>query len=318
MRHRATPRFWACYNALPSEVRQLADRCYAGRRQARRHPSLHFKIEVLMNRHQTFAVLFTPWPFFLLGCGDTQDNRNANFAPKTRSEPVLKVDDDAKSVISKVLKTHAGEKAFSRWSCGYLKYKTKGGVVPAEFGEVIVEDTFQLPGHFKRVTRMVVRGNELRTTYVVNHGKGWTKKGNSPAEPIENNFTEKTEHPFAGYSNLAFLTEADVQLTKLRTGKIAGKQTIGIRARSELGEVDCYFGSQTGVLLKFRKSVPGPDPDTPSVMETFLDDYKDVQGTQVPMRIKVAQDGSPILDVTLIDVRFANKFKESVFAKPVE
>ena len=29
MRHRANPRFWACYNALPAEVRHLADRCYA-------------------------------------------------------------------------------------------------------------------------------------------------------------------------------------------------------------------------------------------------------------------------------------------------
>jgi hypothetical protein len=43
MRHRATPRFWACYNALPAEVQKLADRCYALLRQDSHHPSLHFK-----------------------------------------------------------------------------------------------------------------------------------------------------------------------------------------------------------------------------------------------------------------------------------
>jgi hypothetical protein len=43
MRHRATPRFWGCYNALPTEVQQLADRCYALLRQDPHHPSLHFK-----------------------------------------------------------------------------------------------------------------------------------------------------------------------------------------------------------------------------------------------------------------------------------
>ncbi len=43
MRHRATPRFWTCYHALPPEVRQLADRCYAQLRQDPHHPSLHFK-----------------------------------------------------------------------------------------------------------------------------------------------------------------------------------------------------------------------------------------------------------------------------------
>jgi hypothetical protein len=43
MRHRANPRFWACYHALPGEVRQLADRCYALLRQDPHHPSLRFK-----------------------------------------------------------------------------------------------------------------------------------------------------------------------------------------------------------------------------------------------------------------------------------
>jgi hypothetical protein len=43
MRHRANPRFWACYHALPKEVRQLADRCFGLLRQDPQHPSLHFK-----------------------------------------------------------------------------------------------------------------------------------------------------------------------------------------------------------------------------------------------------------------------------------
>ena len=43
MRHRATPKFWLCYEQLPGEVRDLADRCYALLRQEPRHPSLHFK-----------------------------------------------------------------------------------------------------------------------------------------------------------------------------------------------------------------------------------------------------------------------------------
>ena len=38
-----TPASAACYHALPVEVRQLADRCYALLRQDPHHPSLHFK-----------------------------------------------------------------------------------------------------------------------------------------------------------------------------------------------------------------------------------------------------------------------------------
>ncbi len=43
MKHQATPRFWRCYNALPKDVRQLADRCYALLKDNPAHPSLHLK-----------------------------------------------------------------------------------------------------------------------------------------------------------------------------------------------------------------------------------------------------------------------------------
>jgi hypothetical protein len=41
--HRTTPRFWRCYEALPEEVRQVADRNFALLRADSSHPSLHFK-----------------------------------------------------------------------------------------------------------------------------------------------------------------------------------------------------------------------------------------------------------------------------------
>src|SRR5205823_4356238 len=148
-------------------------------------------------------------------------------------------------------------KVFARWNCGYLKYKTKGGVVPAQVGEVTIEDTFQLPGHFKRVTHMEASGKELRMVFVVNDGKGWTKKGDAPAEAIDNDFTEKIEHPFARFCNLAPLTGKEIRLTKLGEETIGGRKSIGIRARSEeLGEVDFYFAKQSGLLLKAQTSTP--------------------------------------------------------------
>jgi len=43
VKHRATPRFWRCYHALPEEVRRQADACFQILKQDERHPSLHFK-----------------------------------------------------------------------------------------------------------------------------------------------------------------------------------------------------------------------------------------------------------------------------------
>ncbi len=43
MNHRASPRFWQCYNALPRDVRELAERNYKLLCNDPNHPSLHFK-----------------------------------------------------------------------------------------------------------------------------------------------------------------------------------------------------------------------------------------------------------------------------------
>ena len=43
MRSRATPRFWAAYRELPTEIRDLARKAYGLFRENPNHPSLQFK-----------------------------------------------------------------------------------------------------------------------------------------------------------------------------------------------------------------------------------------------------------------------------------
>ncbi|MCL4501838.1 MAG: hypothetical protein M1438_08270 [Deltaproteobacteria bacterium] len=43
MKHFASPEFWACYRALPKQVQELADKCFALLKRDSHHPSLHFK-----------------------------------------------------------------------------------------------------------------------------------------------------------------------------------------------------------------------------------------------------------------------------------
>lgn len=43
MTHRTTARFWHAYDALPADVRRLADESYALLKRNPRHPSLHLK-----------------------------------------------------------------------------------------------------------------------------------------------------------------------------------------------------------------------------------------------------------------------------------
>jgi hypothetical protein len=43
LKHFASRKFWALYQALPAEVRALADKNFALLTTGNRHPSLHFK-----------------------------------------------------------------------------------------------------------------------------------------------------------------------------------------------------------------------------------------------------------------------------------
>jgi hypothetical protein len=43
LKHFASPQFWALYEALPTDVRTLADKNYELLKSDSRHPSLHFK-----------------------------------------------------------------------------------------------------------------------------------------------------------------------------------------------------------------------------------------------------------------------------------
>ena len=43
MNHFTTPEFWQLYNALPKDVREIADKNYELLKADPRHPSLHFK-----------------------------------------------------------------------------------------------------------------------------------------------------------------------------------------------------------------------------------------------------------------------------------
>ena len=43
MNHHATPEFWYLYRALPPDVRELADQCFAHLKADRRYPSVQLK-----------------------------------------------------------------------------------------------------------------------------------------------------------------------------------------------------------------------------------------------------------------------------------
>ena len=57
MKHFANPAFWAAYEKLPEQVRELADRNYALLKENPQHPSLHFKQVAASDRYESEAAI---------------------------------------------------------------------------------------------------------------------------------------------------------------------------------------------------------------------------------------------------------------------
>lgn len=269
-------------------------------------------------RRPNFAKCLACWVvLFLFACDRAPQQPVHRVASRATSQPVLTDGDDARTIIANVVAAHGGEHAAARWRCGYVKYRTTGGILPAQLGVCIVEDTFRLPGRFSRVTRMDAEGRDVRMVWVVNDGKGWSRFDNGPVTPFDNNITDRREHPFADFCRTTAIAQPEVQVTKLGSVQIEGRPTVGVRvASAQLVDSEMWFSAQTGLLVLVRKTLPADNPAGPGVVETTLGEYAHVQGAPIPMLIKATRDGKIMLEVKLMEVRFAEKFDDSVFSKP--
>lgn len=62
MKHFASPKFWAAYEALQPSVRKLADANYELLKRDPRHPSLQFKkVDVIGPSGLACAIELSPW-----------------------------------------------------------------------------------------------------------------------------------------------------------------------------------------------------------------------------------------------------------------
>jgi hypothetical protein len=203
----------------------------------------------------------------LLGCDRSQSTPTEQATTPSRMVPASRAAEDPKTILTRAVRAHGGERAFTRWNCGQVKYKAEGSIVPGLLGPVILEDTFQLPGHFKRITRTNVGGRELVTIFVINHGKGWTKRGDAEPEPEENTYAERSEHPLGATFSLVPVQGREVRLTTLSGGNSEHSQLVGIRAQGDgPGPVDLYFDPESALLRVVLSART----------ETVFEEYKDI------------------------------------------
>jgi hypothetical protein len=249
------------------------------------------------------------------GCYRSDSNRTE---PPIKEEQALLIQpsDDGKTIVTRFMRTLSGGDKPLLWDKGFVKYKARVGISGIEDGESLVEDTFDLPRHWKRRVWVKTPRQQFQMIFVTNDGKGWKKIGEDEARPAEMKY-EMKEHDFAMYWNFAPLLEEKAEFKRIAEEKVDGHSTVVVRLKADQRpDVELYFDKHNNLLIKSKKSLPGKTPESSMVMESLLDDYQVVHGKTIPMRIRSYQNGEAMLDVTLIEVKFLEKVDPSEFQKP--
>jgi hypothetical protein len=106
-----------------------------------------------------------------------------------------------------------------------------------------------------------------------------------------------------------YTTFFDVTQMKLANPVVVGNENDMVVVRDRDTKVDFFFHKTTGLLAK---SVQSALPTS----ETLLTDYKDFDGGMVPTRITNWHGYRVIIDLTILDITFVDKWDESVFGRP--
>jgi hypothetical protein len=237
-----------------------------------------------------------------------------------KGEPILSAADSPQVILEKAIQAHGGPACLARWKCGRVKYRTRSDTIPLLNDKPsTVEEFFELPGHFKRVT-VIGQGDRQRAiTWIVSGDQGWEYQPDGttrllPAVTI--NAAIRTEHAFSDFCNLVRLRNPGFRLEVRGTQTVHGRPAVVLHAEADgANPMDYCFDTVTALLVRSVRHLPQPKGDE-RLVEIELGDYREIAGAPVAMRVVGRSEGQVLLDFALLEVEFVDHFDEGTFVPP--
>jgi hypothetical protein len=223
----------------------------------------------------------------------------------------------ARRILEKAVKAQGGEANIAKRNV--MRVMLKGKVTIPNLGEqeVIIEDTWQMPGQYKHVMETEVNGKKARQTFVVNGNKGWGSLNGQVQAMTAKELAEFLEEKYGeDLDRLAFRKEKGHNLTVLMEIKINGRPAVGVEVESKGHRaVKLYFDKATGMLVKRERQVLG-NTGKLETQEVFFSDYKAQDGVPHWRKIAAKLDGKQFIEAKVTEIKFFKKLDNKVFAKP--
>jgi hypothetical protein len=225
---------------------------------------------------------------------------------------------DAAAVVKKAIEAHGGADALNKTRIA--RSKTKGTITSGDQNiEIISSAVYSLPDKFRTEMAAEVRGLKLTILQVVNGKQVKFKRVLGGTErPVEDKQKEEAAQ--------AVLVQDATTLTPLVEGKkytiklekdadVEGKAAAVVLVTGNgLKDLLLFFDKETGRLVKSQRKALDASGTGEVNEESFLSDYKKVDGALLPMRMVVKQNGKKLMDVTVTEVIFLDKVDPEEFS----
>lgn len=227
---------------------------------------------------------------------------------------LVRADDqaDARTLIDKAIKAAGGEAKLAKFQA--MIWKGKGKYHP-DNQPFTGTWSYQAPGRMR--SEIQFEDVDQKVITVVDGDKGWTKV--EETEALEGDaMDEERENIYANWLTLLVpLKDKTFQLALLGESKVGDRAVIGLKVvHKDHRDVKLFFDKASYLLLKEEMRVKDVENDKEVDEEMIYSGYKEVEGTQQAMKVKIKWDGQPKWDMEITEIKLLEKLGDSVFAKP--
>jgi len=227
-------------------------------------------------------------------------------------------DKAAVAVVKKAIEAHGGADVLNKYKAGTMRIKGTASVMGLDL-EFTGEVSYAFPDKYKMTMDADLMGQKLKIVNVAN-GKTVKSTVNGLAAPIpdaakeemasnavEQEVTTLTPLLDADKYTLKSAPDADVNGKPAAVVVVSGK-------RLKDKEWKLFFDKDKGTLVKMQRKGVAADGSTEVDEESYMMDYKKVDGVLTPGKVEVKHDGKKFLTFEITDVKYKEKADDKEFA----
>jgi hypothetical protein len=221
-----------------------------------------------------------------------------------------------RAILQKAIKAHGGEKNLSRTLKGYVRGKSvferSGNKMRMEWDE-----TFELPEKIRQKVEGQDKDGPFTLQYAVVNGKGWIQFNKEKIKDYDGKMLPLEKCWNAVLALLPRLLGGEFELSPLPDANLNGAKAVGILVEGEHADWELYFDAITGLLVKWKGTSQLPGLEGKEIeAETFLKNYRDVDGIKFPMAIVAYRDGKKTIDMEILEIKFLDQIDPKTWARP--